>query len=105
MGDYVNFSRDPGLWEELTQTLWGSHIGPSLSQFQVKDVTQSELLALSHAGAWVDAEKPQHDMAYLLIALGKTVEGRDGIWASCGVGTPTPSIPLLLRCEETHPTH
>ena len=48
---------------------------PSLSQFQVRDVTQSELLALSHAGVWGDTEKPHQDMAYLLIALGKTVKG------------------------------
>ena len=41
----------------------------------MRDVTWSELLALSHAGAWGDTEKPQHDMAYLLIALGKTIKG------------------------------
>ena len=37
------------------------------------DVTWSELLALSCTGAWGDTEKP-HDMAYLLIVLGKTIE-------------------------------
>ena len=76
MGDYAHFSRDPSLWEKLMQMLWGSHdICPSLSQFQVRDVTWSELSALSHAGAWGDTEKPQHDMAYLLIVPGKTIEG------------------------------
>ena len=38
-------------------------------------MTWSELLALSHAGAWGDTEKPQHDMPYLSIALGKTIKG------------------------------
>ena len=77
--------------------LWGSHdICPSLSQFQMRDVTWSELLALSHTGAWGDAEKPQHDMAYLLIAVGKTIKGGDGIQADCSGGAPMPSMPLLL---------
>ena len=56
--------------------LLGFHdICPSLSWFQVKDVTWSELLVLSHAGAWGDAEKTQCDMAYLLIVPGKTIKG------------------------------
>ena len=56
--------------------LWGSlDICPSLSQFWVREVTWSELLALSHAGEWGDTEKPHHDMAYLFIVLGKTVKG------------------------------
>ena len=56
------------------QVLWGSHdICPSLSHFQVAQVTQQELSALSHAGAWGDLEKPQHDMAFLLIVLGKAM--------------------------------
>ena len=52
----------------------------------MRDVTWSELLALSHAGAWGDTEKPQHDMAYFLIASGKTIEGEmafglTAVWA------------------------
>ena len=76
MGNYVHFSKAPSIWEESTQMLWGSHdICPSLSWFQVRDVTWSELLALSHAGEWGETENPQCDMAYLLIAPGKTIEG------------------------------
>ena len=37
-------------------------------------MTQSELLTLSHAGAWGNAEK-KCNMVYLWIALGKTIEG------------------------------
>ena len=87
MGNYAHFSRDPGLWEESTKMLWGSHdICPSLSWFQVRDVTWSELLALSCAGEWGDTEKPQCNMAYLLIVPGKTIEGEivfglNTVWA------------------------
>ena len=76
MNDCAHFSRDPSLWEELTQMLWGSHdICTSLSWFQLRDVTQLEFLALSCAGAWGDTEKPQCDMVYPLIVPGKTIEG------------------------------
>ena len=76
MGNYTHFSKDASWWEQLTQLVWGSHdICPSLSQFQVRDVTRSELLALSHTGAWGNIEKPKHDMAFLSIALDKAIEG------------------------------
>ena len=56
--------------------VWGSHdICPSLSQIQVRDVTWSELLALSHEGAWGNIEKPKCDMVFLLIAPDKTING------------------------------
>ena len=77
MGNYPHFAGDPGLWEESTQVLWGSHdICPSLSHFQVAQVTWPELSALSHAGALGDPEKTQCDMAFLLIVLGKVVGER-----------------------------
>ena len=76
MGDYVHFSKDPGLWEESAQVLWGSHdICPSLTWFKVGEIIWLEELALSHTGAWGSIEKPQVNMAFLLIAPGKTIEG------------------------------
>ena len=58
MGNYAYFAKDPGWWEEPTQALWGCHIiCPSLTKFKVALVTQSELSALSHTGAWGDSEK------------------------------------------------
>ena len=76
MGDYAYFSQYHGWWEELTEALWGSHdICPSLMQFKVEEITQLELLALSHAWAWGSMEKPYGDVAFLLIAPGKTIEG------------------------------
>ena len=38
-------------------------------------VTQPELSALSHSGAWGDTEKFQGDLAFLLIAPEKTIQG------------------------------
>ena len=76
MGDYAHSSEDPGQWKESTHVLWGSHdICPSLSHFQVAQVAQPELSALSHAGAWEDPEKPQCDLAFILIVPGKAVGG------------------------------
>ena len=76
MDNFTHFSKDASLWGWLTQVVWGAlDFCPFLSQFQVRDVTQYELLVLSHAGAWGDFERPKHDMAFLLIVLGKTVEG------------------------------
>ena len=87
MGNYAHFPKDPVMWEESTQAQWGAHnICPSLTQFKVGEITQLELLALSHAGAWGSIEKPQGDMAFLLIATGKTIEeemafGLAVVWA------------------------
>ena len=76
MGDYAYFAKDPGQWKESTQVFWGWHdICPSLTQFQVALMTQSELSALSHTGAWGDTQKFQGDMVFLLIAPKKTIEG------------------------------
>ena len=76
MRDFKHFSNDTSLWEWSTQVVWGAfNFCPSLSQFQVKDVTQSELLALSHVGAWGNSERPKCDMAFPLIVLGKTIKG------------------------------
>ena len=50
-------------------------ICPSLTQFHVALVTWSELTALSHAGVWGDAKKFQGNLAFLLIAPEKTIEG------------------------------
>ena len=76
MSSYAYFAKDPGWWEEFTQVLWGyQDICPSLTQFQVAQVTQSELSVLSLAGAWGDVEKFWGNMAFLLIAPKKTIEG------------------------------
>ena len=47
---------------------------------------QAQLNALSHVGAWGDLEKPQWDMAFLLVVPGITIEcervfGITTVWA------------------------
>ena len=55
---------------------WGSHdICLSLTQFKVGEIKWPELLALSHAGTWKSIKKPHGNMAFLLIAPGKNIEG------------------------------
>ena len=79
MGDFAHFSRYPGLWEELTQMLRGSHnICPPYHDSR----WEMWLRALSPipCRVWGDTEKLQHEMAYLFIALGKTVEGKMVFW-------------------------
>ena len=45
-----------------------------LLQFQVSAIMLSELYALSNTGVWENIEKPMYDMAFLLIALDKTIK-------------------------------
>ena len=60
--------------------LWGSHhICPSLTLFKMGEITWPEVLALFHAGAWGSIEKPEGNIAFLLIAPRKTIKGGDGI--------------------------
>ena len=108
MGNYMHFSQDASQWEQLTQVVWGSHdICPSLSSFQARDVTQSELLALSHAGTWGNIEKPKYNMVYILISPDKTIEWGItfclvAVWAHPHQGT---SLLLGWGGMETCPTH
>ena len=63
--------------------------------FQVCAIMQTQLATLSKAGAWEDAEKPQQDMAFVLIApslaIGcKQVFGLTAVWAHpCPAHLPT----------------
>ena len=57
---------------------------PPLSSFQVAQVTWQELSALSHTGAWGGQEKPNGDMAFILIAPGKVV-GREMVFGLISV--------------------
>ena len=71
----MHFSRDVDLWELSTQVGWGSHNLCPLSHIQVREITMSQLYALSQAGAWGDIEKPKHDIVFLLIAPDKVIKG------------------------------
>ena len=75
MGNYTYFVKDPGQWEVFSGVLGGHDICPSLTQFQVAQVTWPELSVLSCAGAWGDTKKSWGNMAFLLIATKKTIKG------------------------------
>ena len=51
--DYAYYSKNPTLWEEASQALWGGHdICPLLPQFMVTLITRWEISALSHKEVW-----------------------------------------------------
>ena len=73
MCNYTVFVKDPSQWEETYQVLWWGHnICTLLTQFQVTQITWSELSTLSHTEAWGDAEKFWNNLAFLLIAPERT---------------------------------
>ena len=76
MCDYDFFSKDHGWWDENYQSLWGCHsICSLLEQFQVTQMTQSELSSLTGSGAWGDIKKFCSDLAYLLVSPKKATKG------------------------------
>ena len=69
MSEFVLLSADIGLWEASTKAKWGSlDFCPVIMQFQVWVISLAQLTAHSQMGAWGETEKPQHDMAFMLIA-------------------------------------
>ena len=69
MSDFSLLSTDMGLWDMSTKAIWGLlDFGLAIMWFQVHALMQTQLTALSQAGAWGNAEKPQQDMAFILIA-------------------------------------
>ena len=55
--------------------MWGSlDICPTLTQFQVVEITRVGLSAISPTKAWGDPKRPKSDMAYLLLVPDEVVE-------------------------------
>ena len=68
MSDFLLLSTDIHLWEASTKAKWGLlNFCPAVMQSQVQAITPVQLVTLSQAGAWGEAEKPQWDMAFILI--------------------------------------
>ena len=101
---------DSALWNPSTSATWGSlDFCPKVMQFCIHIITQGQLTALSHVGAWGDVEKPCQDMAFLLIAphlaIGcKWVFGLTAMWLHpCQAHLPTladAAWKLLLLANE-----
>ena len=96
MSNFSLLSTDVDLWDASTKAIWGSlDLCPVAMQFQVCIITQTQLNALSQAGAWRDMKKPQWDMAFVLIVPGlatgcEWVFGLTAVWVHpCQAGLPT----------------
>ena len=68
MSEIVHLSTDIDLWEASTKAKWGSlDFCLVIMQFQVQAILLAQLTTLSQIETLGEAEKPWHDMAFLLI--------------------------------------
>ena len=87
MGEFLLLSTDIHLWQASTKAKSGLlDFCPAVMQFQVWMIMPAQLVTISQAGAWGEAEKPQWDMAFMLIALNtnaihEQVFGLTALWA------------------------
>ena len=95
MSEFVLLSTVVGLWEVSTKAEWGSlDFHPAVTQSWVQAIIQAQLTALSQSGAWGNAEKPQWDMAFVLIVASLTIGskwvfGLTAMWAHPHQACPT----------------
>ena len=68
MSDFALLSADASLWELVMKVRWRSHeLCPVMTNFHVWMIMQAQLNTISESVALGDTEKPQWDMAFLLI--------------------------------------
>ena len=88
MTDYAFFLQDSDRWGKELAFLWGHlDICPSLQQFHISSVTQSELSSLTSLSTCGDKEKFCNDIAFLLVsakeeAIGDRKYGLSTIWVN-----------------------
>ena len=76
MTDYAFFLQGSDRWGNDLALLWGHlNICPSLQQFHIPSVTQSDLSFLTGLKAWRDKEKFQNDIAFLLVSAEEEATG------------------------------
>ena len=64
------------LWDPTTRAAWGSlDFCPALMWFQIWAIMQTQLTALSLAGAWGEVENPRWDIAFLMKAPSNNAGG------------------------------
>ena len=85
--DYAFFLQGSDRWGKDLAFLWGHlDICPSLQQFHISSVTQSELSSLTGLKAWGDKEKFHNDIAFLVVsaeeATGDRKYGFSTIWVN-----------------------
>ena len=88
MTDYAFFLQGSDTWGKDLALLWGHlNICPSLQQFHISSITQSELSSLTGLMAWEDKEKFSNDIAFLLVyakeeATGDRKYGLSTMWVN-----------------------
>ena len=88
MTNYAFFLQGSDRWGKDLALLWGHlNICPSLQQFHISSVTQSELSSLTCLKAWGDKEKFCNDITFLLVsaeekATGDRKYGLSTIWVN-----------------------
>ena len=94
--NYAFFSQGSHRWGKDLTLLWGHlNIWPSLQQFHITSITQSELSSLTSLKAWGDKEKFHNDIAFLLVpakmeATGDRKYGLSTIWVNlCQARVPS----------------
>ena len=76
MSEFLLLCTNTMLWDPNTRATFGSlNFCPAVMQFQVHTITQTQLTTPSQAGAWGEVEKPQWDMAFLIIVPSNNTKG------------------------------
>ena len=76
MSEFSLLCANATLWDPTTRAIWRSlDFCPTITWFQVCTIMQTQLTTLSQAGAWGEVEKPQWDMAFLIIAPSNNLGG------------------------------
>ena len=119
MSKFTLLCADVTLWDPTTRATWGSlDFCPMITWFQVHAIMQTQLTTLSQAGAWGEIEKPQQDMAFLMI-VPSTNAGGDQVFSLAspprplihsGGGSPEADAtgrwwPRLAICIHLHEWH
>ena len=77
MTEYAFFAGKADRWGKDMAFLWGNfNICPQLHQLELPCHSQAELFSISSFKVWGDAQKPCHNIAYLLVWVENTKKDR-----------------------------
>ena len=77
MTKYAFFAEKADMWGKDMASLWGNfNICPQLHWLKLPCHSQAELFSISSLKVWEDAQKPCHDIAYLLVWVEDTKRDR-----------------------------
>ena len=77
MTEFTFFSNRVERWKRDLATLWGTFdICPHLNCLELPSHSPAELISVSSFKVWGNTQDPHHNMAYLLVHLGDTIEKR-----------------------------